>query len=140
MVTEGGNAQGEHAYTLTLTDIAIGWTENHSARNKARDVQAESNDPRFYETLVDVVGLYLNRRRRRSSYARTRNGPPRASPGHHPGVAAGDPGPRSDNDPRLHAPGTPTVFAALDVLTGTVIGRCLLGFPESVEASTIDNE
>src|SRR5271163_3798679 len=33
---EGGNAAGEHAYTLTVTDIATGWTENRSVRNKAR--------------------------------------------------------------------------------------------------------
>ena len=33
---EGGNADGEHAYTLTVTDIATGWTENRSVRNKAR--------------------------------------------------------------------------------------------------------
>ena len=25
---EGGNAIGEHAYTLTVTGIAAGWTEN----------------------------------------------------------------------------------------------------------------
>ncbi len=33
---EGGNAVGEHAYTLTVTDIATGWTVNRSVRNKAR--------------------------------------------------------------------------------------------------------
>jgi hypothetical protein len=33
---EGGSAEGEHAYTLTVTDIATGWTENRSVRNKAR--------------------------------------------------------------------------------------------------------
>ena len=33
---EGGNAMGEHAYTLTVTDIATGWTENRSVPNKAR--------------------------------------------------------------------------------------------------------
>lgn len=32
---EGGNAIGDHAYTLTVTDIASGWTENRSVRNKA---------------------------------------------------------------------------------------------------------
>ncbi len=32
---EGGNAVGEHCYTLTVTDIATGWTENRSVRNKA---------------------------------------------------------------------------------------------------------
>ena len=29
---EGGNAVGEHCYTLTVTDIATGWTENRSLR------------------------------------------------------------------------------------------------------------
>src|SRR5664279_4891877 len=33
---EGGNAIGEHVYTLTVTDIATGWTENRSVPNKAR--------------------------------------------------------------------------------------------------------
>jgi hypothetical protein len=33
---EGGNALGEHAYTLTVTDIATGWTENRSLQNKAQ--------------------------------------------------------------------------------------------------------
>jgi len=33
---EGGNAVGEHAYTLTVTDIATGWTENRSVPTKAR--------------------------------------------------------------------------------------------------------
>src|SRR4051794_9143770 len=32
---EGGDALGEHAYTLTVTDIATGWTENRTVRNKA---------------------------------------------------------------------------------------------------------
>ncbi|RFZ22500.1 hypothetical protein VIMS_00085 [Mycobacterium marinum] len=33
---EGGNTAGEHAYTLTVTDIATGWTENRSVPIKAR--------------------------------------------------------------------------------------------------------
>jgi len=33
---EGGNAEGEHCFTLTVTDIATGWTENRSVPNKAR--------------------------------------------------------------------------------------------------------
>jgi IS30 family transposase len=32
---DGGNASGEHAHTLTVTDIATGWTENRAIRNKA---------------------------------------------------------------------------------------------------------
>jgi len=33
---EGGNARGEFCFTLTVTDIATGWTENRSVRNKAQ--------------------------------------------------------------------------------------------------------
>jgi hypothetical protein len=33
---EGGNASGEFAFTLTVTDIATGWTVNRSVRNKAQ--------------------------------------------------------------------------------------------------------
>ena len=33
---DSGNAAGEHAWTLTVTDIANGWTENRSVPNKAR--------------------------------------------------------------------------------------------------------
>ncbi len=32
---DGGNAAGEHAWTLTVTDIATGWTETRNVRNKA---------------------------------------------------------------------------------------------------------
>jgi hypothetical protein len=32
---DGGNAAGEHAWTLTVTDIATGWTENRSVPSKA---------------------------------------------------------------------------------------------------------
>ena len=30
---EGGNARGEFCFTLTVTDIATGWTENQTVRN-----------------------------------------------------------------------------------------------------------
>jgi hypothetical protein len=33
---EGGNPAGEFASTLTVTDIATGWTENRAVRNKAQ--------------------------------------------------------------------------------------------------------
>jgi hypothetical protein len=32
---EGGNSYGEFCFTLTVTDISIGWTVNRSVRNKA---------------------------------------------------------------------------------------------------------
>lgn len=33
---EGGNALGEFCFTLTVTDVATGWTVNRSVPNKAR--------------------------------------------------------------------------------------------------------
>jgi len=33
---EGGNPRGEFCFTLTVTDIATGWTENRTVRNKAQ--------------------------------------------------------------------------------------------------------
>jgi hypothetical protein len=42
---DGGHAAGEHVWTLTVTDIATGWTENRSVPNKARKgVMAALND------------------------------------------------------------------------------------------------
>ncbi|MDT5306604.1 MAG: hypothetical protein QOE48_2279 [Mycobacterium sp.] len=42
---DGGNATGEHAWTLTVTDIATGWTENRSLPSKAlKGVMAALDD------------------------------------------------------------------------------------------------
>ena len=42
---DGGNPAGPHAFTLTVTDIATGWTENRSVPNKtAKCVLAALND------------------------------------------------------------------------------------------------
>jgi hypothetical protein len=42
---DGGNAPGQYAYTLTVTDIATGWTENRSVPSKAaKCVLAALND------------------------------------------------------------------------------------------------
>ncbi len=84
-----------------------------------------SNDPRFTEKLIDVVGLYLNppdkaivlcmdEKSQIQALDRTQAPPPMK------------PGRAWDHDPRLPASnGTTTLFAALDVLTGKVIGQCL---------------
>ncbi len=44
---EGGNPRGEHCFTLTVTDIATGWTENRTVRNKAQKW--------VFAALTDVV-------------------------------------------------------------------------------------
>ena len=43
----------------------------------------------------------------------------------HPAIVADEARPGRDDDPRLQAQRTTTLFAALDVLTGSVIGQCL---------------
>ena len=83
-----------------------------------------SNDPRFDEKLVDVVGLYVNppekaivlcADEKSSVQALDRT---QASLPMIPGRAQ-----TMTHDYKRH--GTTTLFAALDVLTGTVIGQCL---------------
>src|SRR6476646_5401396 len=83
-----------------------------------------SNDPRFTEKLIDVVGLYLNppeqaivlcMDEKSSIQALDRT---QASLPMTPGRAA-----TMTHDYKRN--GTTTLFAAMDVLTGTVIGQCL---------------
>jgi transposase len=83
-----------------------------------------SNDPQFTEKLVDVVGLYLDppdkaivlcmdEKSSIQALDRTQASLPLV-----PGRAA-----TTTHDYKRH--GTTTLFAALDVLTGTIIGQCL---------------
>ena len=83
-----------------------------------------SGDPRFEEKLVDVVGLYLNppenaivlcmdEKSQIQALDRTQPSLPMK-----PGRAG-----TMTHDYKRH--GTTTLFAALDVLTGSVIGQCL---------------
>jgi transposase len=83
-----------------------------------------SGDPHFEEKLVDVVGLYLNppenaivlcmdEKSQIQALDRTQPSLPMK-----PGRAG-----TMTHDYKRH--GTTTLFAALDVLTGTVIGQCL---------------
>jgi hypothetical protein len=41
---EGGNSAGEFCFTLTVTDIATGWTINRSVKNKAAIWVCEPTD------------------------------------------------------------------------------------------------
>ena len=83
-----------------------------------------SNDPKFDDKLVDVVGLYLNppekaivlcmdEKSQIQALDRTQASLP---------MVAGRAGTMTHDYKRN---GTTTLFAALDVLTGTVIGQCL---------------
>lgn len=83
-----------------------------------------SNDPQFREKLIDVVGLYLNppdhaavlcmdEKSQIQALDRTQASLP---------IKPGRAGTMTHDYKRN---GTTTLFAALDVLTGTVIGQCL---------------
>jgi transposase len=88
------------------------------------DMFKVSNDPKFEDKLVDVVGLYLNPPERAivlcmdeksqiQALDRTQASLP---------MVAGRAGTMTHDYKRN---GTTTLFAALDVLTGAVIGQCL---------------
>ncbi|MDI3315412.1 MAG: transposase family protein [Mycobacterium sp.] len=54
---DGGNAAGEHAWTLTVTDIATGWTEQRSVRNKARKWVLEALDDVAKAMPFPILGV-----------------------------------------------------------------------------------
>ncbi|HTH92633.1 transposase family protein, partial [Mycobacterium sp.] len=54
---DGGNPAGPHAFTLTVTDIATGWTENRSVPDKtAKCVLAALNDI-AYKMPFPILGV-----------------------------------------------------------------------------------
>ena len=83
-----------------------------------------SNDPRFEEKLVDVVGLYLNPPENAIVLCMDEKSQIQALDRTQPSlpIKPGRAGTMT-HDYKRH--GTTTLFAALDVLTGSVIGQCL---------------
>ncbi len=82
-----------------------------------------STDPRFEEKLTDVVGLYLDPPEKAVVLCLDEEVPGAGRAGPYP--APRKAGRRRDADPRLQAAtGRSTLFAALNVLTGQVTGRC----------------
>jgi transposase len=83
-----------------------------------------SSDRRFDEKLIDVVGLYLNPPEQAVVLCVDEKSQIQALDRTQPSLPMkkGRAGTMTHDDKRH---GTTTLFAALDVLTGTVIGRCL---------------
>jgi transposase len=83
-----------------------------------------SNDPRFEEKLIDVVGLYLNPPDKAIVLCMDEKSSVQALDRTQPSLPMkkGRAGTMT-HDYKRH--GTTTLFAALDVLTGKVIGQCL---------------
>jgi hypothetical protein len=54
---EGGNSSGEFCFTLTVTDIATGWTVNRSVRNKAQRWVFEALEHVIAQFPFPIIGL-----------------------------------------------------------------------------------
>jgi transposase len=83
-----------------------------------------STDPRFEEKLVDVVGLYLNPPEQAIVLCMDEKSSVQALDRSQPGLPM-KPGRAATMTHDYKRHGTTTLFAALDVLTGKVIGECL---------------
>jgi transposase len=83
-----------------------------------------SSDPRFEEKLVDVVGLYLNPPENAIALCMDEKSQIQALDRTQPSLPM-KPGRAGTTTHDYRRNGTTTLFAALDVLTGSVIGQCL---------------
>jgi len=83
-----------------------------------------SNDPRFEEKLVDVVGLYLNPPENAIVLCMDEKSQIQALDRTQPSLPM-KPGRAGTMTHDYKRNGTTTLFAALDVLSGSVIGQCL---------------
>jgi transposase len=83
-----------------------------------------STDPRFEEKLVDVVGLYLNPPEHAIVLSMDEKSQIQALDRTQPSLPI-KPGRAGTMTHDYKRNGTTTLFAALDVLTGSVIGQCL---------------
>ena len=54
---EGGNSSGEFCFTLTMTDIATGWTVNRSVKNKAAIWVVEAIDHAATQFPFPILGI-----------------------------------------------------------------------------------
>src|SRR5665213_119056 len=54
---EGGNSSGEFCFTLTMTDIATGWTVNRSVKNKAAIWVVEAIDEAAAHFPFPILGI-----------------------------------------------------------------------------------
>lgn len=132
------------AATLGISASSVGriWKAHHLQPHRSETFK-QSRDPRFLEKLTDVVGLYLNppekalvfcvdEKSQIQALERTRPVEP---------LSQGRPE-RQTHDYRRH--GTTTLFAALNLLDGRVVGECqdrhtneeFLGFLKRLDRQT----
>jgi hypothetical protein len=111
------------AIGISLRSVQRIWQEHRLQPHRVRTFK-RSTDPAFAEKVEDIVGLYMDPPRhavvlsvdeKSQIQALERTRPDRP-------LAAGRPATRTHDYVRH---GTTTLFAALNVLEGTVIGRCI---------------
>ncbi len=126
---------------VALRTVQRIWDAHHLQPHRVRTFK-RSDDPAFAEKVEDIVGLYMSppahavvlsigEKSQIQALSRTRPGRP---------VGPGRPATMTHDDERH---GTTTLFAALNVLNGTVLGRCMqrhrhqefIRFLNAVEAS-----
>ena len=99
------------------------WKAHGLAPHRVRSFKL-SNDPKFAEKLKDVVGLYIDPPAH-AVVLGVRSEDPDPGPRSHAARSSDEEGrdPSMTHDYKRH--GTTTLLAALDVLEGKVLGRCM---------------
>ena len=103
--------------------VAKIWAD-HNLKPWKVDTFKVSNDPRFEEKLIDVVGLYLDPPQRAAVFCFDEKTQCQALDRTQPSLPM-KPGRAQTMTHDYKRNGTATLFAALDVLTGKVIRQCL---------------
>jgi len=99
------------------------WREHQLKPHQVKGFKV-SNDPRFAEKLQDVIGLYLEPPEKAIVFSVDEKSQIQALDRTQPGLPI-KPGKCGTMTHDYKRNGTTTLFAALDVQTGTVIGECL---------------
>jgi transposase len=112
-----------HAQGVSRMTVQRIW-EKHNLKPHLVDTFKLSKDPHFFEKLTDVVGLYLNPPERAMVFCVDEKSQIQALDRTNPilPLAPGIPA-RQTHDYKRN--GTTTLFAALSMLDGTLIGKCM---------------
>ena len=115
------------AVGISLSSVQRIWQAHRLQPHRVRTFK-RSRDPQFTEKQVDVVGLYLNPPERAVVLSIDEKSQIQALDRSQPGLPL-KPGRYGTMTHDYKRHGTTTLFAALDVLAGKVIGRCMQRHP-----------
>jgi hypothetical protein len=113
------------AVGVSLRAVQRLWEANHLQPHRVRTFKT-SNDPAFAEKVEDVVGLYMNPPVHAVVVSIDEKSQIQALDRTQPGLPM-KPGKCGTMTHDYKRNGTTTLFAALNILDGTVVGRCMPG-------------